>query len=148
MYFIMRGKPQEIVAKYHAMIGFSQMPPYYALGVFQGSKSYDSLEKVQEVVTQYKTNSWPLEGVFIENYNENPHWTYTINQETFNDLDKVVAQMHQNNQHVLFGTSYALHNSKDYNWFLRSIANKCLVDSANFMYIGEQATGILDETTV
>jgi alpha-glucosidase (family GH31 glycosyl hydrolase) len=34
MYVFMRGTAQEIIQQYHAMIGFSQMPPYFALGVF------------------------------------------------------------------------------------------------------------------
>lgn len=50
MYFIMRGLANEIIAKYHAMIGVPMVPPFYALGFFQGSDSYDSLTKVQNVV--------------------------------------------------------------------------------------------------
>lgn len=34
IYTIMRGKPEDIISKYHAMVGFSQMPPYFALGLF------------------------------------------------------------------------------------------------------------------
>jgi len=34
IYTIMRGKAEEVIAKYHAMIGYSAMPPYFALGFF------------------------------------------------------------------------------------------------------------------
>jgi alpha-glucosidase (family GH31 glycosyl hydrolase) len=34
IYFIVRGSAQEILTKYHAMIGNSYVPPYYALGFF------------------------------------------------------------------------------------------------------------------
>lgn len=34
MYFIMRGTADEIIQKYHALIGYSMVPPYYALGYF------------------------------------------------------------------------------------------------------------------
>jgi alpha-glucosidase (family GH31 glycosyl hydrolase) len=44
MYFIMRGTASEIISKYHALIGYSMMPPYYALGLFQGSNSYNTQE--------------------------------------------------------------------------------------------------------
>jgi alpha-glucosidase (family GH31 glycosyl hydrolase) len=40
MYLIMRGTAQEIVKKYHAIIGFSAMPPFHALGFYQGSNNY------------------------------------------------------------------------------------------------------------
>jgi len=34
VYTIMRGKVEDIISKYHGMIGYSMMPPYYALGFF------------------------------------------------------------------------------------------------------------------
>lgn len=34
MYFIMRGTADEIISKYHTLIGRSQVPPYFALGFF------------------------------------------------------------------------------------------------------------------
>lgn len=34
VYVMMRGSAHDIITRYHAMIGFSQMPPYYALGLF------------------------------------------------------------------------------------------------------------------
>lgn len=33
-YFIMRGSAYDIIKRYHAIIGYSVMPPYYALGLF------------------------------------------------------------------------------------------------------------------
>jgi alpha-glucosidase (family GH31 glycosyl hydrolase) len=49
-YSIMRGKPEDIISKFHTIIGYSAMPPYHALGFYQGSNTYDSLAKVQSVV--------------------------------------------------------------------------------------------------
>lgn len=34
IYFMMRGTAQEILARYHAIIGYSYVPPYFALGFF------------------------------------------------------------------------------------------------------------------
>mmetsp|Transcript_30770 Transcript_30770/g.30260 ORF Transcript_30770/g.30260 Transcript_30770/m.30260 type:complete len:99 (-) Transcript_30770:225-521(-) len=34
IYFMMRGSAQEILNRYHKIIGFPQVPPYYALGFF------------------------------------------------------------------------------------------------------------------
>ena len=60
----------------------------------------------------------------------------------------IVDDMHALNLHTIFGTSYAIANTKDYNWYVRSIANLCLIDSAQFMYANEQVTGVIDDTTV
>ena len=49
VYVMMRSSAQEIIQRYHAMIGNSAMPPYYALGAYQGSNSYDTLDKVNKV---------------------------------------------------------------------------------------------------
>jgi alpha-glucosidase (family GH31 glycosyl hydrolase) len=69
----MRGKPEEIISKYHAMIGYSQMPPFYALGFFQGSSSYNTLDKVKAAVEGYLSLGVALEGVFLTAYNTQPH---------------------------------------------------------------------------
>lgn len=50
IYVMMRGSAQEIIQRYHAMIGNSALPPYYALGVFQGSNAYTTLDSVNNVV--------------------------------------------------------------------------------------------------
>lgn len=34
IYTILRGKVDDIVGKYHAMVGNTMMPPYYGLGYF------------------------------------------------------------------------------------------------------------------
>lgn len=41
-YVIMRGSAQEIISRYHNLVGMPMMPPYYALGVFHGSNSYNT----------------------------------------------------------------------------------------------------------
>lgn len=53
IYTIVRGKAEEIISKYHKMIGYSAMPPYYALGFYQGSNTYNSLAKVKNVVENF-----------------------------------------------------------------------------------------------
>jgi alpha-glucosidase (family GH31 glycosyl hydrolase) len=77
-YSIMRAKPEDIISKFHTIIGYSAMPPYHALGFYQGSNTYDSLAKVQSVVQGYTDPGVALEGVFISNYNKQPHQTFTI----------------------------------------------------------------------
>jgi hypothetical protein len=59
----------------------------------------------------------------------------------------------KNNQHLIYGTSYAIYNSKDYAYFQKALDHSCLVDSWRFKkiqppYTPLQATGILDNTTV
>lgn len=55
------------------MIGKSVLPPYYALGVYQGSNSYNTLTKVNKVLKSYGDSGIAVEGLFLDNYNEQPH---------------------------------------------------------------------------
>lgn len=49
IYTIMRGKVDDILKKYHGMIGYSMMPPFHALGFYQGSNTYKTLDQVKSV---------------------------------------------------------------------------------------------------
>lgn len=59
------------------------MPPYYALGVFHGSNSYNNWAKIRAVYDNYNGaltgDKQALEGVFVEDYNNKSHWTFTFN---------------------------------------------------------------------
>ena len=70
VYTIMRGKAEEIITKYHSMIGLSQMPPFYALGYFQGADAYNTLSSVSNVYQKYTDTQMAFEGVFLTNYNQ------------------------------------------------------------------------------
>lgn len=96
IYTIMRGKADEIISKYHAMIGFSAMPPYHALGFYQGSNTYTSLKSVQSVVQGFGDPQVALEGVFINNYNKKPHNTFTVSDD-FKGLSDYVKTLKANN---------------------------------------------------
>lgn len=67
IYTIMRGKVDEILTKYHSMIGLSMMPPFHALGFYQGSNTYTTLAKVKDAANTF--SGLPLEGLFVTNYN-------------------------------------------------------------------------------
>lgn len=49
------------------------MPPFYALGFFQGSNTYKNLDQVKSVVQAFTDDSLALEGIFLTNYNQQPH---------------------------------------------------------------------------
>lgn len=68
MYVIMRGTANEIISKYHGIIGYSKMPPYFALGLFQGSSAYDSSAALNAVVKGYSDAKIPIEGLYVESF--------------------------------------------------------------------------------
>jgi alpha-glucosidase (family GH31 glycosyl hydrolase) len=97
------------------------------------------------VFTKYADSNVALEGVFIDNYNSQPHYTYTVDDTRFPNISGHVEDLHAASKRVIFGTSYALHNNKTDNyWYNVSIKHSALINSSNFMYMGEQTTGVLD----
>ncbi len=73
-YMIMRGSAQEIISRYHNLVGMPMMPPYYALGVFHGSNSYNTWSQIKSVYDNYNGGSTTqakiaLEGVMVEEFN-------------------------------------------------------------------------------
>lgn len=73
-YVLVRGTAQEVISRYHNMIGTPMLPPYYALGVFHGSNSYKKWSEFQSVYDNYNGAATgakqALEGVFVEDFNQ------------------------------------------------------------------------------
>jgi alpha-glucosidase (family GH31 glycosyl hydrolase) len=44
------------------------MPPFYALGHFMGSNSYQTADDIASVVNDYLSDGIPIEGVFTDTY--------------------------------------------------------------------------------
>lgn len=72
-------------------------------------------------MSKYADSNIALEGVFIDNYNTKPHYTYTVDSTRYPNITGHVADTHTANKRVIFGTSYALHNDTTDNfWYNRS----------------------------
>jgi alpha-glucosidase (family GH31 glycosyl hydrolase) len=97
IYFFMRGDAMQIIKNYHTLIGKSAMPPYYALGFFQGSNSYFMESSLSYVLDNYAKNDLPLEGMIIEEYNEDRDRIFTWSYGSWKTLPNVTRDMHANN---------------------------------------------------
>ncbi len=96
------------------------MPPYYALGVFHGSNSYDQWSQIKAVYDNYNGATGPkqaLDAVFVEEFNQAPHWSLTVNAQRFPNLGAEVDKIHGNNQRIVFGASLALAPNNSYPWY-------------------------------
>ena len=146
-FVIMRGTAQEVISRYHTLVGMPMLPPYYALGVFHGSNSYTSWSKIKAVYDNYNGaltgNKQALEGVFVEEFNQQSHWTFTVNSQAYPNLATEVDNIHANNQKIIFGASLALAADSAYPWYAQAKGSQCLVRSHASLAIGP-LTGVLD----
>lgn len=150
-YVIMLGNAQNIVSRYQAIVGMPMMPPYYALGVYHGSNSYDRWSQIKAVYDNYNGaatgEKQALEGVFVEKYNQQPHWTFTVDADKYPNLGNEVDNIHANKQRIIFGASVALNNDPQYPWYVQAKNAQCLVKSIGTIAIGP-LVGVLDQTNV
>ena len=149
-YVFMRGSAQEIIQQYHGLIGNPLMPPYYALGVFHGSNTYDQWAKVKAVYDNYNGAAGPkqaLDAVFVEEFNMAPHWSLTVSAQAFPNLGAEVDKIHAGNQRIVFGASLALAADSNYPWYVQAKQGQCLVKSFSGLANGP-LTGILGQTQV
>lgn len=61
LYVIVDTTPLGVVAQYHALVGPSAVPPYWALGTHQCRWGYANLSDVEAVVARYAAAGIPLE---------------------------------------------------------------------------------------
>lgn len=111
MYVIMRGTANEIISKYHALIGYSQMPPYYALGVFQGSNFYNSSADLYNVINGYAASNMVIEGIHVEDYY---YAGYVFSNNRIQDLNAVSAQLNSTCQKLILSLSSGIVNDPNY----------------------------------
>ena len=127
------------------------MPPYYALGVFHGSNSYDRWSQIKAVYDNYNGSATgekqALEGVFVEKYNQKAHWTFTVDSDKYPNLGAEVDNIHSRNQRIIFGASLALNPDAQYPWYVQAKNAQCLVKSIGTITVGP-LTGVLDQTEV
>ena len=56
--------PEQVIRQYHAVIGTTYMPPYWALGWHQCRYGYHDIGEVETVVQKYKENNIPLDTMW------------------------------------------------------------------------------------
>jgi alpha-glucosidase (family GH31 glycosyl hydrolase) len=134
--------PEALSETIHKVLGYSALPPFYALGLFQGSNAYDSLDKVKSNFKSYSDLGAPLEGMILNNYNTAPHDTFTFSDKFkgLGDYDKTLAKT---NQRLILGVSMAI--VLDGKAYEKARVSECLL---NLPHNKGTAFGLIDETQV
>eukprot|EP01022_Parablepharisma_sp_SALTPOND_P020585 TRINITY_DN378_c0_g1_i4.p1 TRINITY_DN378_c0_g1~~TRINITY_DN378_c0_g1_i4.p1 ORF type:complete len:1843 (+),score=69.26 TRINITY_DN378_c0_g1_i4:3855-9383(+) len=93
LYFIQRGSPTNVVARYHKLIGKPYLPPYWAFGNNFYAK-LDNQEQLSEIVTKYERAELPLDALWLGmEYMDNMN-PFTMNTRKFSNLKGLVKHLH------------------------------------------------------
>lgn len=110
IYFMLRGSASEIITMYHKLIGFSMVPPYYALGFWTGSNAYNTQNQFTSMLNTYESLYIPVEGVMIDNY-YSANSVFTVDSSNYQDLKGFTDGLNSNNQHVILGINSGIVNN-------------------------------------
>ncbi|KAF9106869.1 hypothetical protein BGX27_008957 [Mortierella sp. AM989] len=103
LYIFTGPTPQQVIQQYTELIGRSCMIPYYAQGFHICRWGYDTLEKVKDVVSNFKDNSLPLEAMWVDIDYMKDYKCFTFDEERFppKQLSKYVEELHAQDQHIV-----------------------------------------------
>eukprot|EP00178_Gracilaria_changii_P004233 TRINITY_DN16625_c0_g1_i1.p1 TRINITY_DN16625_c0_g1~~TRINITY_DN16625_c0_g1_i1.p1 ORF type:complete len:324 (-),score=46.70 TRINITY_DN16625_c0_g1_i1:432-1403(-) len=73
MYFILPDTADNVVMAYQNLIGKPAFPPMSALGFYQGSDSYATIDDLKNADAEYAKRHYILEGFNLDNYNMKGH---------------------------------------------------------------------------
>jgi alpha-glucosidase (family GH31 glycosyl hydrolase) len=82
---------------------------------------------MMHTMVSHKNQSKLLRGVFVEDYNQQSHWTFTVNSQNYPNLAAEVDNIHSRNQKILFGASVALAPDTSYPAYQNAKNGKCLI---------------------
>lgn len=101
LYVIEGNSLKDIIREFRELIGQSYVAPKWAFGYQQSRWSYETADKVREVVRGYRNNNIPLESVFIDiDYMDN-YKDFTVNETAFPDFSGFVQEMKQEHIHLV-----------------------------------------------
>lgn len=93
VYIIDGNSALEIVQNFRKIIGKSYIPPRWAMGYMQSRWSYYTADAVREVAANYRKAGIPLDAIFLDIDYMEEYKDFTVNQERFGDIEKLIAEM-------------------------------------------------------
>ncbi len=83
----------QVVERFTALTGRMPMPPLWAIGYQQSRWSYDSAERMREVVREYRSRGIPLDVLYADIDYMDGYRVFTWNPETFPDPSGLLADL-------------------------------------------------------
>ncbi|KAI1316183.1 hypothetical protein EDD11_010355 [Mortierella claussenii] len=103
LYVFTGPTPQQVIQQYTELIGRPCMVPYYAQGFHICRWGYDTLDKVKEIVANFKDNKIPLEAMWVDIDYMKDYKCFTFDEERFpiKQLAQYVDELHAQDQHMV-----------------------------------------------
>ena len=118
-YIIVDNSPENVIKDIHYLIGKPTLPPYWALGVHQCRWGFKNTSDFENVYNNYIQKRIPIDSMWIDIDAMQNYEIFTLNQQHFKDLPKVIDNIHKNNAKFIpiidIAFSYDKNNRTIYN---------------------------------
>ena len=109
--------PEELVKKYHQIIGKPYFPPFWALGFHQASWNYNTLDDLKRVREGYMNASIPLEAIWADIEYMEDYLNFEIRKGTWDGLKEFVDEVHASKQRFVPIVDAGFGAREDYTYF-------------------------------
>ena len=123
--------PEETVRAFRKDIGPSYIPPKWAFGYAQSRWGYSSSSDIREIYENYKAANLPLDMIYIDIDYMDSYKDFTINRNTFEDFEKLVAEMKEAGVHLIPIIDGGVKIEKGYTLYEEGVANNYFCKDEN-----------------
>jgi len=128
----------QVVERYTAVTGRMPMPPIWAIGFQQSRWSYDSADRMREVVREYRERGIPLDVLYADIDYMDGYRVFTWNPETFSDPAALMADLRADGIRVVPIVDPGVKKDGDYPVFAEGVDGRHFVkDHDGLPLVGE-----------
>eukprot|EP00826_Nyctotherus_ovalis_P013382 TRINITY_DN1360_c0_g1_i5.p1 TRINITY_DN1360_c0_g1~~TRINITY_DN1360_c0_g1_i5.p1 ORF type:complete len:968 (-),score=269.75 TRINITY_DN1360_c0_g1_i5:112-3015(-) len=133
LYIFHSGSPQQILRKYHSVIGKPYLPAAWAMGL-QWARKGSNVRDFKNVIKEHTKNYIPIDALWADEEMNEVRKTFTVNNYSFRGLKELVDGMHDDewgiNMKFVAIANPALVKDSTYKYYLEAVKKDSLIKSA------------------
>eukprot|EP00826_Nyctotherus_ovalis_P008229 TRINITY_DN1212_c0_g2_i2.p1 TRINITY_DN1212_c0_g2~~TRINITY_DN1212_c0_g2_i2.p1 ORF type:complete len:368 (+),score=62.92 TRINITY_DN1212_c0_g2_i2:78-1181(+) len=99
LYFFYPGTAEQVLKKYHDLVGKPYLPPFWALGYHHSRRWWHNLTTVRTLVNRFDHEGVPLDGVWAEYDYMEDFKEFTVDGKRYEGLGEYVKELHRRRIH-------------------------------------------------
>ena len=100
-YIVLLGSMDEVVQKYHSIIGLPYLPPFWSLGMHQCKWGYRSIWDLKRLVRKFDQSGVPLDVILPDIDYMHEYEDFSIDQDRFPNFIGFSAQLRSEGVHIM-----------------------------------------------
>lgn len=129
--FFFGANPNEVVIQYHKIVGFPVLTPQWALGWNQCRYGYENASQVNQSVQNYKHYDLPLDTQWVDIDYMDRYRDFTYDNSSFEDLPKLVDQLHAMNKKFIPIIDIGIAKQEDYPAYAQGVLADAFIKGAD-----------------